>query len=99
MVHWLKRETRPAKHAKGRERGDELSHMTKKGNVHKIERLIQRGKYAVAVEVDATFYPEDDEAYLSAETCRLLDEVRRRAEAGDVEFLRQVGQVFELVEA
>ncbi|MBM4036759.1 MAG: hypothetical protein FJ291_33920 [Planctomycetes bacterium] len=73
--------------------------MAEQEKVHKIKRLIQRGKYAVAVEVEATFYPEDDEAYLSAESCKLLDEIRRRAEAGDVEFLRSVGQVFELVEA
>ena len=73
--------------------------MSHKGTVHKIKRVIQRGRYAVAVEVDATFYPEDDEAYLSAETCKLLDEIRRRAEEGDVSFLREVGQVFELVEA
>jgi hypothetical protein len=73
--------------------------VSEQGKVHKIKRVIQRGRYAVALEVDATFYPEDDEAYLSAETCKLLDEIRRRAEAGDVEFLRKVGQVFELVEA
>jgi len=73
--------------------------MADKERTHKIKRLIQRGRYAVALEVEATFYPEDDEAYLSAETCKLLDEVRRRAEAGDVQYLRQVGQVFELVEA
>jgi hypothetical protein len=72
--------------------------MTKQGKVRKIKRVIQRGRYAVAIEVDATFYPEDDEAYLSAETCKLLDEVRRRAEAGDVAFLREIGQVFERVE-
>jgi hypothetical protein len=71
----------------------------KQGKVHKIKRIIQWGRYAVAVQVEALFYPEDDEAYLSAETCRLLDEIRRRAESGDVEFLRTVGQVFELVEA
>jgi hypothetical protein len=73
--------------------------VSEQGKVHKIKRVIQRGRYAVALEVDATFYPEDDEAYLSAETCKLLDEIRRRAEAGDVEFLRKVGQVFELVQA
>jgi len=73
--------------------------VSKQGQVHKIKRVIQRGRYAVAVEVDAVFYPEDDEAYLSSETCKLLDEIRRRAEAGDVDFLRNVGQVFELVEA
>ena len=72
--------------------------MDGEGTVHKIKRVIQRGRYAIAIEVDATFYPEDDEAYLSAETCKLLDEVRRRAEEGDVDFLRKVGQVFELVE-
>ena len=73
--------------------------MSRQAKVHKIKRLIQRGRCAVAIEVQATSYPEDDEAYLSAETCKLLDETHRRAEAGDVEFLRQVGQAFELVEA
>ena len=54
--------------------------VTKQGKVHRIKRVIQRGKYAGAVEVEATFHPEDEEAYLSAETCKLLDEIRRRAE-------------------
>jgi len=73
--------------------------MKQEGTVRKIKRVIQRGRYAVAVEVDAVFYPEDDEAYLSAETCKLLDEIRRRAEAGDVAYLHKVGKVFELVDA
>ena len=64
----------------------------------KRKRWIQRGEYAVEVEVEVV-YPSDDpsEACLEPATVRWLDEVARRAEEGDVEFLRRVGRVFQAI--
>ena len=64
----------------------------------KRKRWVQRGQYAVEVEVDV-IYPADcpSEACLEPATVRWLDEVARRAEAGDIEFLRSVGRVFQAV--
>lgn len=66
----------------------------------KRTRWVQRGRFAVEVEVDV-IYPADDpsEPCLEPRTVRWLDEVAKRAEAGDLPYLRQVGRVFELVEA
>jgi len=63
-------------------------------------RWVQRGRYAVEVEVEVVF-PADDpsEACLEPETLRRLDEIARRAEQGDVEYLRSVGRVFETIES
>ncbi len=64
----------------------------------KRKRWIQRGRYAVEVEVDVV-YPIDDpsEPCLEPATVRFLDEVARRAEAGDVEYLQKIGRAFEAV--
>jgi hypothetical protein len=64
------------------------------------KRWVQRGRYAVEIEVEVV-YPADDpsEACLEPATVRMLDEVARRAEAGDVAYLRTVGRVFEAVGA
>ena len=65
----------------------------------KRKRWVQRGRYAVEVEVEVV-YPEDDpsEPCLEPATAQWLDEVARRAEEGDVEYLRRAGRVFETVE-
>ena len=62
------------------------------------KRWIQRGQFAVEVEVEVV-YPKDDpsEACLEPATVRWLDEVARRAEAGDLEYLRDAGRVFQAV--
>ena len=62
------------------------------------KRWVQRGQYAVEVEVEVT-YPDDDpsEPCLEPATVRFLDEVARRAEQGDVEYLHSVGRVFQTV--
>ena len=62
------------------------------------KRWVQRGRFAIEVEIEV-IYPDDDptEACLELETVRKLDEVARRAEAGDVGYLRTVGRVFEAV--
>lgn len=60
----------------------------------KRKRWVQRGNYAVDV-----IYPVDDpsEPCLEAATIRWLDEIARRAEAGDLKYLRTVGRVFKAV--
>jgi hypothetical protein len=62
------------------------------------KRWIQRGRFAVEVQVEVVF-PEEDpsEACLEPQTLRWLDEIAERAEAGDLQFLKSVGRVFESV--
>jgi hypothetical protein len=64
----------------------------------KRKRWVQRGQYAVEVEVDVVF-PDDDpsEPCLEPQTVRWLDEVARKAEEGNVEYLRSVGRLFQAV--
>jgi len=64
----------------------------------KRKRWVQRGQYAVELEVDVV-YPEDDpsEPCLEPATVRWLDEIARRAEQGDMAYLRRAGRVFQLV--
>lgn len=64
----------------------------------KRKRWIQRGKFAVEVEIEV-IYPVDDpsEPCLEPQTVHFLDEVARRAEQGDVAYLRSVGRVFQSV--
>jgi hypothetical protein len=62
------------------------------------KRWVQRGEYAVEVEVDVV-YPADDpsEPCLEPATIKWLDEIARRAEQGDLDFLRKAGRVFQAV--
>lgn len=62
------------------------------------KRWVSRGRYAVEVEVEVV-YPEEDpsEACLEPATVRWLDEIARRAEAGDVSYLRSIGKVYEAI--
>jgi hypothetical protein len=64
----------------------------------KRKRWVQRGNYAIEVEVEVV-YPEDapTEACLDPKTLRWLDEVARKAEEGDLQFLQSVGRVFQAV--
>jgi hypothetical protein len=64
----------------------------------KRKRWVQRGQYAVDVELDVV-YPADDpsELCLAPATVRWLDEIARRAEQGDLAFLRRAGRVLQLV--
>jgi hypothetical protein len=64
----------------------------------KRKRWVQRGQYAVEVEVEVV-YPADDptEPCLEPSTVRWLDEIARRAEQGDVSYLKSVGRVFQAV--
>ena len=61
---------------------------------------IRNRSYSIAVEVDVeVVYPADDppEPCLEPATIRRLDEIARRAEQGDIAYLRTVGRVFEAV--
>ena len=64
----------------------------------KRKRWVQRGPYAVEVEVEVV-YPEDDpsEPCLEPATLRWLDEVARKAEEGDVPYLQKAGRLFQAV--
>jgi hypothetical protein len=64
----------------------------------KRKRWVQRGQYAVEVEVEVV-YPADcpSEACLEPATVRWLDEIARRAEAGDLAYLQDAGRVFQAV--
>jgi len=59
---------------------------------------VQRGQYVVEVELEVV-YPDEApaEACLEPATVRWLDEIARRAEIGDVEFLQKAGRVFQAV--
>ncbi len=61
-------------------------------------RLIQKGRYVVAVDVELVVPPEDpSEGCYESETIEFLRQVERRAARGDVAWLRKVGKVFQLV--
>jgi hypothetical protein len=64
----------------------------------KRKRWVQRGDFAVEVEVEVVF-PADipSEACLDPSTVRWLDEVAQKAEQGDIEFLHRAGRVFQAV--
>lgn len=62
----------------------------------KVKRYIETPEMVVVVEVPVIYAPEQpDEPLLEAQTLRLLDEITRRARAGDREWLRAVGRIFE----
>jgi hypothetical protein len=64
----------------------------------KRKRWVRRGRYAVEVEVEVIYPAEDpSEPCLEPATVRWLDEVARRAEKGDLAYLRSVGEVFRAV--
>lgn len=62
------------------------------------KRWVQRGQYAVKVEVEVVYPAESpSEACLEPATVRWLEEIARRAENQDLPFLMQVGRVFQAV--
>jgi poly(3-hydroxybutyrate) depolymerase len=64
----------------------------------KRKRWVQRGQYAVEVEVEVVYPAEaSTEPCLEPKTVKWLDEIARRAEADDIAFLRQVGRMFQAV--
>jgi hypothetical protein len=70
------------------------------GNRVKRIRLVQKGRYVVAVEVEMVVPPDDPtEPCYEAETVALLREVAEHAEQGDLEWLRCHGKVYEVVDS
>ena len=66
----------------------------------KRTRLIQTERFVVALEVELVIPPDDPgEPCYEAETVQLLKEVKERADAGDVEWLRRHGRVYAAVDA
>ena len=66
----------------------------------KRTKLVQAGRYVVALDVEMVF-PADDpsEPCLEAETVRLLKDVEEHAKRGDLPWLLQHGKVYEQVHA
>lgn len=65
----------------------------------KVKRYIETSDMVVVVEVPVIYAPEQpDEALLEAPTVRFLDEVTQHAQAGDREWLRKVGRIYEPVQ-
>ncbi len=68
----------------------------------RIKRLrwVHTERYVVAVEVEAVI-PVDDpsEPCYESETVQLLHEVEERARRGEVDWLKQHGRVYEVVDA
>ena len=62
-------------------------------------RLVQNGRFVVAVDVEMVIPPDDlAEPCLESETVNFLKEVSERAEQGDRAWLARHGKVYELVE-
>ncbi len=74
--------------------------MRMEGKRLKRTQLIQRGRYVVSVEVEMVVPTEDpSEPCYEAETMELLRQVAEHAERGDVDWLRDHGKVYELVDS
>lgn len=68
------------------------------GRREKRQRWVCRGHYAVRVEVEVVFLDEEPTtALFEPHTLRFMDEVAARAAAGDLDYLRKVGRVYQSV--
>ena len=64
----------------------------------KATRMIRGGRYVVALDVEMVIPPDDpSEPCYESETVQLFREVAERAERGDVAWLVDHGQVYELI--
>jgi hypothetical protein len=64
----------------------------------KQTRLIHRGRYVVAVDIEAVIPPDDpSEPCIEHETVAFLRDVAEHADRADVDWLKQHGQLYELV--
>ena len=62
------------------------------------KRWVQRGQFAVEVEIEVVYLEDDPiEPCLEPATVRWLDEVARKAEQGDLAYLRQAGKGFQAI--
>jgi hypothetical protein len=65
-----------------------------------MTQWIERGRYVVGVDVEVVYMDEDPgDPVIEPATVKRLAEIARRAEAGDVEYLKSVGRVYESVQA
>jgi hypothetical protein len=65
----------------------------------RITEWVAGGRYAVAVEVQATYFADrPDEPFLTPETVRFLERVARDAREDNLEALCNVGKVYVLLE-
>ena len=61
----------------------------------KRTRLVQHGRYVVAVEVEMVIPPDDrSEPCYESETVNFLREVHEHAKRGDLQWLQQHGKVY-----
>jgi hypothetical protein len=66
----------------------------------KRTRLVRGGRYVVAVEVEMVVPPDDpSEPCYEPETIELLKQVAEHAERGDEAWIRQRGEVYQLIES
>jgi hypothetical protein len=66
--------------------------------VHRT-RLVRTPRFVVAVEVEAVFPAEDpSEACFESETVRMLRDIQKHAERGDVRWLQRRGKVYRAIE-
>jgi hypothetical protein len=64
----------------------------------KRTRLVHGGRFVVAVEVEMVIPPHDpNEPCYEAETVELLREIAEHSAAGNKEWIRQHGKVYEAV--
>jgi hypothetical protein len=71
----------------------------KQKSTERITEWVTGGSYAVAVEVEASIYPNrPDSPCLSREAILFLEKLARAAEAGEVETLKKAGTVYVLLE-
>ncbi len=74
--------------------------MRVQGKRLKRTRLVQGGRFVVAVEVEMVVPPDDpSEPCYEAETVQLLREVAEHAARGDRDWIRQQGKVYELADS
>ena len=60
-----------------------------------LTEWVAGGRYVVAVEIEATIFPErPGEPFLTPQTVRFLEQVARDARAGKLEALTKIGKVF-----
>ena len=61
----------------------------------RLTEWVAGGRYVVAVEIEATIFPErPGEPFLTPQTVRFLEQVARDARAGNLEALTKIGKVF-----
>lgn len=66
----------------------------------KRRRLIEGGRFVVAIDVEMVIPADDDsEPCYESETVELLKQVAERAKSGDRSWLLERGRVYELVPA